>query len=885
MNTLVQFFRKLWYLFRRQEFERGLADEMAFHREQVEADLKSSGAAPQEARYSAIRQFGNPTRLREETVDVVRFRFESVWQDARQAARQLRKTSAFSATAVIVLGLGIGATTAIFSAINPILFAQLPYPEPRSVTMLWEHRPDGGQAFANYADYRGLVESSRSFEAIAALKAWQPTMTGANEPERLEGQRVSAPFLRALGIHPAIGRDFTDAEDVFHGANVVILSDKLWRRRFAANPAIVGEPVKLDDELFTVVGVMPTDFENVVAPDVELWAPLQYNAALPPNSREWGHHLRMIGRLRGGVSRAQARAEVDAAMPNFMRAHASGYDEAGGVPPGFLVNSLQDDLTRGVRPALLALLGAVLLVLIIACVNVTNLLLARAAQRRGEMALRVALGASGARIARQLTTESCLLAVVGGAVGMVIARLGVSALIAVSPSDLPRLNAIRLDSTVFIFAALVTSLIGLLVGLVPALYASRTDPHKGLQQTSSRTAGNHQWTRRALVAAEVGIALVLLISAGLLFASMRRLFAVNPGFDASHIITVQVQESGQRYRKDPDRLRFFDQALERVRQVPGVVSAGFTSQLPMSGDREVYGMMFEAEKNNSETFFKYNVTSGYLETMRIPLVAGRLLNEQDMLPDSPRAVVINESFAKRKLAGQNPIGRLVCLRCGLGKDGSPWSTIVGVVGDVRQLSLEIMSADAVYVPSSRWYWAETTMSLVVRARGDAASLVPAIRSAIWSVDKDQPIVRVATMQTLVTTSQAQRRFAMIIIEAFALVALLLAATGLYGVLAGSVTERTREIGVRVALGATPAVILGLVVREGLGLTLVGIAGGMLGAVAASRALISLLFGISWLDPTTYVEASAVLVGISIIACWLPAWRAAQVDPAITLRAE
>jgi putative ABC transport system permease protein len=885
MDALLQFLRKLSYLFRRQALDRDLADEMAFHREQVEAELRADGVAPQEARDSAIRQFGNATHLREETVDVVRFRFESVWQDARYAARQLRRTPAFSTTAVVVLALGIGATTAIFSAINPILFAPLPYPEPRSVTMLWEHRLDGGQAFANFADYRGLVESSRSFEAIAALKAWQPTMTGANEPERLEGQRVSAPYLRVLGIRPAIGRDFTDAEDVFRGANAVILSDKLWRRRFAANPAIVGQPMKLDDEWFTVVGVMPTGFENVVAPDVELWAPLQYDAALLPNSRAWGHHLRMIGRLRSGLSREQARSEVDVVMPNFMRAHASGYDEAGGIPPGFLVNSLQDDLTRGVRPALWALLGAALLVLFIACVNVTNLLLARGSQRRGELSIRTALGASGGRIARQLTTESLLLAVGGGAVGLVIARLGVGALIALSPADLPRLDAIRLDNTVFVFAALVTSLTGLLVGLVPALYASRTDANTGLQGTSRRTAGSNHWTRRALVAAEVGVALVLLVSAGLLIGSMQRLFAVDPGFDASHVLTLQVQVSGQRYRKDPDRLRFFDQALERVRQVPGVISAGFTSQLPLSGDREVYGMMFEAENKNSEAFFKYNVTPGYFETMRIALVAGRLLNDRDMRPDSPSAVVINESFARRKLPGQNPIGRRVCLRCGLGQDGSPWSTVVGVVGDVRQLSLELTSENAVYVPSSRWYWAETTMSLVVRTRGDAASFVPAIRSAIWSVDKDQAIVRVATMQRLVTASQAQRRFAMIILEAFALVAVLLAATGLYGVVASSVTERTREIGVRSALGATPATILRLVVSQGIWLTLVGVAGGMLGAVAASRALISLLFGISRLDPATYLGTSALLVGISFIACWLPAWRAAHVDPAITLRAE
>src|SRR5262245_35173925 len=540
MDALLQFFRRLSYLFHRQELDRDLADEMAFHREQVEAQLRSEGAAPPAARSAAIRQFGNATRLREETVDVVRFRFESVWQDARHAARQLRRNPAFAATAVIVLGLGIGATTAIFSVINPILLAPLPYPDPRALTTLWERRPDGGQRFANFADYRGLVERSRSFDGVAAFKAWQPTMTGPAEPERLEGQRVSAAYLRVLGIQPAIGRDFTDAEDVFRGASVVILSDKLWRRRFDANPAIVGQPVKLDDELFTVVGVLPTRFENVLAPDVELWAPLQYNAALPPNSRDWGHHLRMIGRLRGGVSRAQARSEVDVVMPDFMRAHASGYDEAGGVPSGFLVDSLQDDLTRGVRPALLALLGAVFLVLIIACVNVTNLLLARGAQRRGEMALRAALGASGARIARQLTTERLLLALVVGTVGMVIAGLGVSALIAVSPVDLPRLSAIRLDGVVFLVAALVTSLTGLLVGLAPALYASRTDSHEGLQGISRRTAGSHLWTRRALVAAEVSITLVLLVSAGLLLGSMQRLFAVDPGFDASHVVTVQI---------------------------------------------------------------------------------------------------------------------------------------------------------------------------------------------------------------------------------------------------------------------------------------------------------------------------------------------------------
>jgi putative ABC transport system permease protein len=317
-----------------------------------------------------------------------------------------------------------------------------------------------------------------------------------------------------------------------------------------------------------------------------------------------------------------------------------------------------------------------------------------------------------------------------------------------------------------------------------------------------------------------------------------------------------------------------------------VVSAGFTTQLPLSGDNDVYGMQFETDNTpNAEAAFRYAVSPGYLEAMKIPLIAGRYLTDQDMAQDAPRAVIINESFAKRKLPGVNPIGRLICVRCGQGRDGSPWSTIVGVVGDVRQLSLELKPVDAVYIPSSRWYWGDQLMTLVVRTRGDAASFTPALRSVIWSVDKDQPIVRVATMQKLVTASQAERRFAMIVFEAFALVALLLAATGLYGILAGSVTERTREIGVRAALGATPGMILGFVVRQGVWLTIVGMVVGLAIAMATSRALISLLFGISRLDPMTYAEVTALLLGVSVVACWIPAWRAAHVDPAITLRAE
>jgi putative ABC transport system permease protein len=904
MDAVLRFFRKLRLLVRRKQFSDELEAETAFHREQAERDLVADGMSAEDARHAATRQFGNDALLREHSRDIVGFQFETGLQDLRYAVRQLRKNPGFAATAILILALGIGATTAIFSAVNPILFEPLPYPNAHSVTMIWEHGNDGSQRLPNFGDYVGLTERSRSFEAVAALKPWQPTMTGGDQPERLEGQRVSAPYFRVLGINPTLGRDFEKSDDLYRGPNVVILSYKLWQRRFGADKRILGQEIKLDDESFTVTGVMPASFENVLAPEAELWAPLQYNAALPPNSREWGHHLQMAGRLRAGVSKAQTGSELDVIMHSLAALYASGYNESGGAPAGFLVDSLQEDVTQAVRPALLAVFGAVMLVLLIACVNVTNLLLARAAQRRGEFAMRTALGAARVRLLRQLVTESLVLALLGGVFGMLVAELGVRALVALSPPGLPRLNAIQINSTVFVFALGVTTLIGVLVGIIPALHAARKDPHAALQQSSQRAAGGQQFARRALVVAEVGLALVLLVSAGLLLRSLRHLFSVDTGFDASHLLTMRVQEAGQRYREDAARVRFFQEALERVREVPGVESAGFTSQLPLSGDQDVYGVVFEkdladnaAPDANKYPFFRYAVTPGYLETMRIPLLRGRLLNDHDssdvsrycfqpqQCGSAPAAVLISESFAKRKFGAQDPIGRRVRLGPAALRPDTPWATIVGVVGDVRQLSLADKPDDAIYVSNAQWFWGDQEMSLVVRTRSDPASVIPGLRSAIWSVDKDQPIVRVAPMERLVRLSEAQRQFAMIIFEAFALVALVLAATGIYGVLSGGVTERIREIGVRAALGASRADILGLIVRQGMTLTTLGVAIGLAGAVVSSRALITLLFGVSRLDPFTYLGVVGVLLVVSAVACSLPAWRAAQVDPSITLRAE
>jgi putative ABC transport system permease protein len=631
--------------------------------------------------------------------------------------------------------------------------------------------------------------------------------------------------------------------------------------------------------------VMPRTFENVLEPEAELWTPLQYDASLPLDGREWGHHLYMAGRLRAGVTREQAANELGGIQAVLAKMYATGYNRTGGPPTGVLIDPLQHDLTAAVRPALLAVAGAVTLMLLIACVNVTNLLLARASQRRAEFAIRAALGAAKARLVRQLLTESLLLAVVGGAVGMAIAAAGVRALVALSPPGLPRVNAIGLDGGVFLFAFGVTTLIGVVVGLAPALQTSRNDVRSGLQQSSRSATGSRQWTRRVLVVAEISLACVLLVSAGLLLRSMQRLFAVDPGFDASHLLTMQVRESGHRFDTDAAGLQFFSQALDRVREVPGVVSAGLTAQLPLSGDLDVYGVQVERENNPmGDGALRYAVTPGYFETMKIPLRSGRLLNERDIV-GTDTAVVIDEALARHRFPGVDPIGQRVRVGPDAGKADRPWATIVGVVGNVKQESLAVDDADAFYVTTAQWPWVDGTQSLVVRTRGDAAALAPAVRSAIWSVDKDQPIARIATMESLVATSAAERRFVLVLFELFGLTALILATTGIYGILAGSVTERRREIGVRAALGASRLDILGLVLRQGMTLVAVGVVIGLGAALAASRAIVTLLFGVSKLDPVTYGVVVVLLLGVSAIACCVPARRAAAVNPVEALRAE
>ncbi|HTT17574.1 MAG TPA: ABC transporter permease [Candidatus Sulfotelmatobacter sp.] len=803
-------------------------------------------------------------------------------QDLRYAFRQLRKNPGFGSAAIFILALGIGGTSAIFSVLNPILFEPLPYPNANRIMTIWYSGSDGERVPQAFHSYREVAERNHSFEALAVMKPWQPALSSGNQPERLDGQRVSAEYFRVLGVPLALGRDFQPADDVLNGPKVVILSDGLWRRRFAGDARIIGQQIRLDDRPYTVVGVMPPSFENVLYPSAEAWAPLQYDSAnvSSKQSREWGHHLRMIGRLRSGVRLDRARGDLawiaSTPVDEFPRPSYVS------LAKGFTTNLLQDDVTRGVKPALLAVFGAVILVLLIACVNVTNLVLARSAQRQAEIAMRVALGASPRRVGRQLVTESLLLAVLGGIVGQFVTQFGIRLLLALSPSGLPRINAIRLNGTVFLFAFAVTLIVGCVVGLIPFWQVSRSDLQPSLQEGSQRVAGSHQWIRLSFVVAEVSLTLLLLVTTGLLFHSVRRLLAVPPGFEASNVISLQVQTNGFRYEDARVCNQFFAQALEAVHQVPGVTSAAFTSQLPLSGDVDSYGAQFEGDDPEiAYPVYRYAVSAEYFNTLHIPLRRGRLLDTHDT-ENTPPVVLISESLAKRRFPNQDPAGKRLHIG---GRNGTPEFTIVGVVGDVKQMSLELNDSDAVYTTTTQWNLADRTLSLVVHGRGDVSALVPALKNAIWSVDNDQPIVRISRMDTLLAQSAAERRFVLILFEAFGLVALALAASGIYGVLAGSVVERTREIGVRSALGASRSSILALVFRQGMTLTGIGALLGFTGALLVSRAIATMLFNVSRFDPLTYLTAVALLAGVAAMACLIPAWRASRIDPMAALRYE
>jgi putative ABC transport system permease protein len=877
--------------------------EMRHFLDEAVAELVAGGASPAEARRLVHQRWGDGLAEREQ----VRAygwdgALELVLADLRLAVRRLARTPGFTLVATLTLGIGIGAATAVFSAASPVLFRALPYPDPDRIVSVAARADDGAPQPVAFGTYLELAERTRAagvFEAVAPARPWAVTLTGAGEPRRLDGQRVGAAYFDVLGVVPALGRGFDAADDHAAGPRSVVLTDGLWRRAFGADAGVVGRGVQLDGVSHQVAGVLPRAFDDVRAPGVEIYTLLQYDHAAAASGafegREWGNHLDLVARLSGDGSTKRALEGARGALAAVAADRVAEYPRPtwASLEAGVAVRPLGEVATAEARPLMIALLSGVALVLGVTCANLVLLLLARTARRRPEFAMRVALGAARGRLIRSLLAESLVLATLGGALGVLLARAGVGALVMMAPPTLPRLGDVALDPAALGFALVLTTAVGLLAGLVPVLTrsggvsgdragASLTAATSGLARGS---AGGGARTRGVLVALEVAMAVVLLVGAGLLFRTTTLLLRSSPGFDATGAAVLQVHATGMD-GGDAALHAFFDQSLDAARALPGVADAALTSQLPLSGEAEVFGVRLDEPdrpEGSDGPAFRYAVSPGYFDVMGIPLLQGRAFEHGDR-EDAPPVAVIGQTLARRLFGGEAALGR----RIRVGGGGEPF-TVVGVVGDVKQATLAAAEPAAVYLSARQWHWADASRWLVVRrASGSTASpvaLVPALRQAVWSVDGDQPVVRAGAFDELVAASEVRRRFALLVLSAFAISALLLAAVGLYGVLSGAVTARTRELGVRVALGASHDRIVALVVRRGMALIALGLATGLAGSLAAGRLLSSLLYGVSPLDPVTYAAVVGVVAAAGVVACWVPARRAARVDPLVAMRAE
>lgn len=867
---------------RQHEVDGDTDDEVRSYLREAEAELIGRGVPAGQARRQVRLRYGDGLAIRE---DVARYGWEtpilSLWTDLRLAARRLSRSPGFTAVAVLTVGLGIGAATAIVSVVRPVLFDVLPYPDSGQLLAIADRSPDGAPLQVTYGTYLEVVRRGEVLHSVAVSKPWQPTLTGTGEPERLEGQQVSARYFDVLGVVPVLGGGLDPAADVPGGADQVVLSDALWRRRFSADPAVIGSTARLDGRAFTVVGVMGEAFDDVQAASAAVWTLLQYDASQSRfDSREWGHHLDMVARMQRGVDVDEARTQMEAIaanpLPELPRPDWASLEQGWSVLP------LRAAVAADARPTALVLLGAAGLLLLIACVNLSLLLLARGTRRRGELGMRLALGAGRMRLVSYLVTENLLVVGLGAATGFVVAQGGIASLVAASPPALSRLAATGVDVEAFVGAVLAAASVATAFGLGP-VFARGDRQTQSAREGASRIAGRRsarasQW----LVASEVAVAVVLLIGAGLIMRSTQRLYSIAPGFEPDGSIVMRVHGTGLE-SGDQATHRFFDDALAAVRDVPGVTSVALTSQLPLSGDSDMYGLTRDDPNRAADVdgaAWRYAVTPDYLETMGIDLRRGRGLEAQD-LADAPPVAVVSESLARRLF----PDGDILGARFHFGAARDLPFTVVGVVGDVKQASLASAQADAVYVPAHQWHWADRVRWLVVRTDRTPEDVVAAVREAVWSADRNQPIVQVQTMTELVAYSEARRRFVLIVLLAFSVSALGLAGIGLFGVLSGSVAQRVREIGVRGALGASSGDIVGLVVRRGLITTALGVVAGLAIAAFATQTLASLLYGVSRLDVITYVGVVLLLAGVAAASSCVPALRAARVDPIAALRAE
>jgi putative ABC transport system permease protein len=808
-------------------------------------------------------------------------------QDVTGGLRFLRRRPVFTAVAVFTLALGIGATTQVYSVVSTVLLRPQPYPRPERLVMVWEDYLSHDQKhLIAGVEFVNLKREARSLDQLSAVELVGCSIANRGQPEHAAMALVSSDFFPLLGAHAAIGRTFLAQEDSPGRGQEVVLSHRLWRRRFGGDPRVVGQrldllpirefgPRRPRPRTFTVVGVMPAELEPPTPDmDVDLWAPI----ALVPSPDETVHHLLALGRLHAGVSLAGAQAQVDALAAHFAGLGLVHQDH-------FRCNlvPLREFLAGGLRPALLVLLAAVGFVLLIACANVANLILAQGSSRHSEMAIRAALGAGRGRLIRRLLIESALLGMLGGALGLLLCYGSLELLVALSPADFPRLHQIKVDSQVLAFTCGVSLITALISGLAPALHGSRTDLLEALKGGGSRSTAGRQARRvgSTLVVSEVTLAVVLLIAGGLLARSFQRLVAVDTGFDPKQLLVLRISLPESTARGSVKRLAFLERCIETIESRPGVRAAGAANLLPLRGvntdtDFLVAGRPDLTAANAPQADWRA-VTTGYFRTLGIPLLQGRTFTELEQQTGAPVAVV-DQALARRFWPRESPIGkRLKQLVTGV---DLPWLSVIGVVGDVRNEALGSAAAPAIYTQAP-WF---PTVSLGVRTAGEPGALADPVRRVLWGLDKDVVIQDVSRMDDIVRESVAQPRFSAAILGGFAVLALFLAAVGIYGVLAFAASQRAKEIGLRMALGAGRRQVLGLVVAQGMIPVLAGLLLGLAAAASLTRLLSSLLFGVGATDPLVFCSGPAVLIGIALVACLLPAWRAARIDPARSFNA-
>ncbi len=796
--------------------------------------------------------------------------------DLKFALRQLAKSPGFTAVAILTLALGIGACTAIFSVVNGVLLRPLSYAQPERIVFIRETQlpqfPEFSIAPPNFLDWQKMT---RSFESLAAYRGQSYNLTGEGEPLRLVGQRVTAGYLSVYGIAPQLGRDFLPEEDSTAKGKVVILSHGLWQRQFGGAAGAIGRTLQLNGEPYTVIGVMPVDFQR--SGNTELWAPMAFTDEDKAGDNRGAHYINVAGRLKSGVTLEQAQSEMDVLASQFARQYP---DTNKGW--GIKLFLLTDYIVRDVRLVLYTLLGAVGCVLLIACANVANLLLARATGRMREISIRSALGAGRGRIVRQLLTESVVLALLGGLLGVLIAKWGLDALLALAPASLPRTKELGLDAGALGFTLALSVVTGVVFGLAPAWLATSHNLNETLKEgTRGSTEGGRRWFRQGLVIAEVALALVLLTGAGLLVRSFLKLSAVNPGFEPANATIISVSLPDRKYGKpEPQRL-FANQLVASLRTLPGVQAVGITHALPLVGDW-VLGFTIEghapiAPSDLPNTNY-YAVTPDYFKAMGIRLLRGRLFTEQDN-EKAPRVALINETLAKQHFPNEDPIGK----RLNITNGPDAWREIVGIVSDVKQYGVDKETTSQSYEPFAQQPYGNVTA--VVRTTGDARALQKSFRAQVFAVDKDQPVSNIRPLEEILADTVSRQRFAMLLLAVFSLVALVIAAVGIYGVMAYSVSQRTGEIGIRMALGASRNDVLQLILRQGLGLIAAGLGAGLIAALFAMRIVQSILYNTSPRDPLTLAVIALTLGAVAFLACWLPARRATKVDPMIALRAE